>query len=58
MDLGGIVILLVIIGLAFYALERIPFPAQPPWLRKAAEIALAIFGIWLLLPHIGINLGH
>lgn len=56
MDLQTIVILLVAIAFAFYALERIPFPAQPPWLKRTVEAVLAIVILLFLLRRIGINI--
>lgn len=55
MDLQTLVIILVAIAFAFYALERIPFPAQPPWLKRAVEALLAIIILLFLLQRVGIN---
>lgn len=54
MDLQTIVVLLVAAAFAFYALERIPFPAQPPWLKRTVEAALAIVILLFLLQRIGV----
>lgn len=51
-------LIVLCVAFAFYALERIPFPASPPWLRRAAEFALALVVLLVLLPRVGINIGH
>lgn len=57
MDIVQLAAAIFIFGLAFWALERIPLPAQPTWLRKILEVLLAILAIGFLLQHVfGINL--
>lgn len=57
MDIVQLAAAIFIFGLAFWALERIPLPAQPAWLRKILEVLLAILAIGFLLQHVfGINL--
>ena len=52
MDIVSLAAAVIIFALAFYALERIPFPAQPPHLRKGAEILLAIVCLAFLLQRV------
>ena len=42
---------LFVMGLAFYALERVPLPAQPAWIRRALEVILAVIAAYWLWQH-------
>lgn len=42
---------LFVFGLALYALERLPLPAQPAWLRRGLEAVLAVIGCYWLWQH-------
>lgn len=57
MDIVQLAAAIFIFGLAFWALERVPLPAQPPWIRRALEVLLALIAIVFLLQHVfGIDL--
>jgi len=56
MDLVTFAAILVIIALVMTALERIPFPAQPPWLKRVVEaLVLIVFAI-LVMQRAGVSL--
>lgn len=42
---------LFVFGLALWALERIPLPAQPAWIRRALEVLVAIIACYWLWLH-------
>ena len=52
MDIVQLAAFLFIFGLAIWALERIPLPAQPPWIRRGLEVILAVCAIAFLLQHV------
>lgn len=57
MDLIQLAAVIIIMGLAYYMLERLPFPANPPWLKRAAEGILAlVFLLWLAERVLGLHL--
>lgn len=56
MDMQTLVIMLVLLGLSFYALERAPVPANPPWLRRALEAILALAWLFMLMDRAGVHL--
>jgi hypothetical protein len=59
MDLIQLAAVIIIMGLAYYVLERLPFPSNPPWLKRAAEGLLAlVFLLWLADRVLGLNLVH
>jgi hypothetical protein len=59
MDLISIVIALLLLGLAFYVVRRIPFDPQSQWIRDVIYVVLVVFFIiWLLNGLGGIALYH
>lgn len=52
MDVVQLAAALIIFAFAFYALERLPLPKQPPWLRQVLEVLLAIVAIGFLLQRV------
>lgn len=55
MDLGTLAAIIIIAAFAFYALERVPFPANPAWLKKGVEALVAIIFCIVVLQRIGID---
>lgn len=48
MDLVTLAAAMFVFGLALYALQKMPLPASPPWLRNSLEVVLVIIAIvWL-----------
>lgn len=58
MDFVWLASFLIVVALAFYALERIPFPSTPPWLRRGVEAIVAILCLVILMQRAGIALPH
>lgn len=56
MDIIWLAAFLIIVALAFYALERLPLPAQPVWLRRVIEALVAIGAIIILMQRAGVSL--
>lgn len=58
MDLVQLAAVIIIMGLAFYVMERLPWPNSPTWLRRAAEGLLGlVFLLWLAQRVLGLNVG-
>jgi len=48
MDIVTLAAAMFVFGLALYALQKMPLPASPPWLRQSLEVLLAVVAIaWL-----------
>lgn len=56
MDIVWLAALLILAAFCFFALERIPFPKQPPWLKQIIEILLALAFIIILAQKAGIGI--
>lgn len=57
MDLVQLAAFIIVMALAFYAVERLPMPGNLPWAKKALEIFLALICIVFLLDHVfGVHL--
>ena len=52
MDIVVLAAALIIFALAYRALEVLPLPASPPWLRKALEVVLLICAALFLLQRV------
>lgn len=58
MDLVWLAAFIVVIAMAFYAIERVPFPANPPWLKRGLEAFVAIAICLTLLQRLGVPMPH
>lgn len=56
MDIVWLAAFLVMIGLALYAIERIPFPASPKWLKPGIEAFVVIAFLFVLAGRLGVDL--
>lgn len=54
MDIIWLAAFLIICAFVFYAVEKLPFPAQPPWLKSFVEILLALAAAYILAQRAGI----
>jgi hypothetical protein len=53
-DLIWLAAFVIIVAFLFYALERVPFPATPKWLKSLVEILLALAAAYILAQRAGI----
>lgn len=54
MDIIWLAAFLIIVAFLYYAMERVPFPKQPPFLRTIAEVLLALAAACILAQRAGI----